>query len=270
MTNSLKKTVARKQLQTLHESIDLINEDIDKALLKQVVDVVKKLQSIDFSAIPSLDAARDAVVVDITNLVSGNNKPGFIDRIKGLFGNDSGNPVYTALAFGSAVKSFFSLFSEYVNAIATKNGQTVQDGERVIDVLGGDEMVDAVRKLVEKGFQPQGRIFASLGKGWQEKYLKGGTDELVDDVMQMPIDALTKVVTNVRSATRDVGKVATDVNKQAGNADTVPAAATTTGGKKTAADVWNQIKGDFPGTSEDERKTIKTVLNVLINSDLIK
>lgn len=262
--NTLKKTVAVKQLQTLRENIETLTEDIDKDLLKQVVDVVKKLQTIDFSSLPSLDAARDAVVVDITNFVSGNNKPGWIDRIRGLFDSDAGNPVYAALAFGSATKSFFALFSEYINAIATKNGKTVQPGERVLDVLGGDEMVDAVRKLVVKGFQPQGRIFSSLGKDWQTRYFKGGTTELVDDIMQMEIAQLTKVVTDVRSATRDVARVATDVNaKAAPSADEAP-------GKKSSKDVWSQIKGEFPSTSDDDRKLIQSVLNVLINNDLIK
>jgi hypothetical protein len=270
--SSLKKSFTSKRLYLISEAIEVINEDVDRETVKNAVSIIKKLQAIDFSNLPLLDQARDEVISDLASVASGDDKRGLLSKLAGFFkSNDANNPMYAALAFGSAVKSFFTLFSEFVNSIATKNGTPPNGADRILDLLERQNVVSQVHKLATNGFKPQGKIFKKIGTDWQKKYIKALPSDIADEIMNLSFDELNKVIGAVKQATSGVPQIVQNLPAapQQSTTPAVPSAGTPQ--KAAVVDAyWNKIKTRFTAANKNDATLIKSVIETLIDAGELK
>jgi len=269
MTNqkTLSDRYAQKQkLNTTKKKLNEIsrkrlNEEIDQKLLKAVIDTVKKLQAINFGKLEILDQARDAAVLDATKIASSTDKPGFMNRIASMF-RDNKNPLYDALAFGSAISNFFPMLSQYAEAISAKGGAEV-DGSKTLFQISSNEMDPAIKNLISKGLRPNGAL-AKLGAGWAKKYLKGSIDDLVSQIMDASIDELKQISVSVKQSTTNIKQVSQAAEQKSQTGETK--------GEESGdmKGTYLKIKNDLGDIDDSQRKTVATVLTALKKHDLLK
>lgn len=207
MPTTLKNKYVARNLDMINEAVQhILVEEVDKQTMAAAIGAIKKLQNIDFSNVPTLSAARDAAVVDITRLAAGDDKKSVLQRIGAAFGKENGT-IYTTLAFGSAIKNFFTMFNDYIDAVTTQNGKPANPNLRLEDI-GGEDLHNAIRKFVETNFKPSGGIFKKFGSDWKQKYLGNSIDKVVDDIMFLNVGEIKKIIGDVRGATANVNQAA--------------------------------------------------------------
>lgn len=261
LKKQFKQKVRKEKLLNLDENTkERLNEEIDQKLLSIVIETVKKLQTINFGSITILDEARDSAVLDVTQIATAIDKPGFINKIASFFRNDK-SPVFDALAFGSAISNFFPMLSKYANAMASKGGKEVDDSLTLAELSGqSEELTNAVKNMITKGLKPSG-VLANLGAGWNKKYIKQSPDELADQIMQAPISEIGQVAESVKNATKQVTQVATKAaqKNETPNQDV-----------SKIQSAYTKIKDELGDMNNDKKQIVANVLKALANSDLLK
>lgn len=315
MAQTLKKQYEARQVRRLQERLHVVDrrvitelrvdprdrlilEAFDKQTMAAAIDIIKKLKTIEFSALNSLRSARDAAVADTTKVLSGSAEKGLIRKIVGLFKSDKENPLVDTLAFASALKNFFDQFVQYVSALGGVSdtgdasgkkkggdqtlgtiitGKNADELEDVLSVggLGGDEKkkLAEFQKVIVNGFKPEGAL-AKVGKNWIDKYMKGkkGLQQLANEMMKMTVHDLEAVAQSVSADLKNasaVGQAAAGAASQAAvgtTGGTGPAVATasepgqgTSGTKDAAKAPGAQVAGgDAAGSAKKVYDAIKS------------
>lgn len=236
MARTLKEQYEAKQVKRLQERLRpidrkviselrwspqdmLILEAFNQTQMKSAIDTVKKLKGIDFGALGSLAAGRDAALKDVTNALAGGSKQGLVRKIVNLFKSDKENPLVDALAFCSALDNFFGQFSQYVTALGgDKQDQPLStiltgktpdeiDDLNAIQGLGGDEKKNLknMQNVIIKGFKPDGAL-ARISKTWVDKYMGGrkGLQALAKDLLKMTPKDLNAISHSVSESMKNV------------------------------------------------------------------
>ena len=280
MTTTLKKKLNAARLDSLNEAAQsVLTEEIDKQVMQAAIGAIKKLQNINFAEMPNLSKARDAALTDITRLAAGDDPRTRLQKLAAAFGKENG-VIYSALAFGSAIKNFFSLFSQYIDAVTTRNGKAAAPDLRLEDI-GGEELHNAIRKFVHVNFKPQGGIFKRFGSDWK-KYLGDDMDKIVDDIMFLNVGELKQVINDVQTQTANVNQAAATAEKQA------PQAAASNPGKPQPVDLpgenvpvdmpedaaakaaWGKVKGQLGNLDPAASGVAKRVIAALAAADMLK
>lgn len=263
---TLRARTKQIQLESLKQStLSVLREELDQRTMESAIDAIKSLNSIDFSKLPSFERARDAAVLDVTNMLAGVDDRGFKEKLISLF-NSNDNPIYTALAFGSAIKSFFPVLAKYIDAIAVKNQQTAEASTRIEDI-GTLDLNKALRTLIERNFKPKGLVFKAHGKGWYGKYFgRQSSSALVDDIMFLTLDELKQVVTDVRRT----GQAATAPAEIAKNQTTTePIEDDDKDHEQRIKAAWKKISTDMGDLSSDEKRLVSRTLSALKKQGLL-
>lgn len=215
------------------ENDQLIYEAFDKNQMNQAIKTVKQLKTINFGALGSLAAGRDAAVNDVTSALAGSSSKGLIRKIVGLFKSGKENPLVDSLAFCDALNNFFGQFSQYVTALGGENQDqplaTIITGKNPdelddltsIQGLGSDEKkkLKDMQNVILKGFKPNGTL-GKLSKNWIDKYMKGkkGMQQLAKDLLKMTPKDLNVIGNSVAGALKNaeaVGQAAAGASQQA-------------------------------------------------------
>lgn len=257
---TLKANAAAAKLETLKEAtLRTLGEATDQRTMSAAIDAIKNLNSIDFSSMPSFERARDAAVLDVTNMLADVDDRSFKEKLIGIFKGDD-NPIYTALAFGSAVRSFFPMLTQYVEVITSRNQKEI-DGSTRIEDIGALDLNKSLRAFVEKNLQPRGLIFKAHGKGWYKKYFGNQTSSaLVNDVMFLTIDELKNVVNDVRRATKPIEKTTSKNDDQKSTVDDP---------KQRVKTIWKKISDDMGDLSAAEQNIVVRTIVALQKQELL-
>lgn len=254
--------VTREKLRKLDEAArQRLHEELDQKMLSNIVATVKKLQAIDFGSMEILDQARDAAVLDVTKTATGDQKRGLMNRIASLFRSDK-NPLFDALAFGSAIANFFPQLAQLVEALGSKGGAKVNDRATLAQIAQSDEMVNAVKNVITKGLRPSG-VLAKLGAGWSEKYLKGSIDDLAEQIMNTSLAEIKAVTASVKQATSNVAQVAQAAQQRGAQQSDAPSDDKLKG-------TFAKIKNDLGEMDDNQMKVVAKVLKTLEQSGLLK
>lgn len=257
--------VAREKLVRLDEARrQKLNEEIDQKLMQTVVAAVKQLKQINFGQTEILKQARDAAVLDVTRAASGTQKNGLMNKIAGMF-REKNSPLYDALAFGSAISSFYPQLIDYVEALGTDDGQPVDDKMSIGQIVQDDDMKTAIRGVISKGLRPSGAL-AKMGAGWAKKYLKGSIDDLVDQVMAAPIGELKGTAASVKQATSNVAQVAQAAAQRAQD----PQAAPGQNPNEKIQNAFAKIKDSLGDMDDQKKQSVADILKSLAAADLLK
>lgn len=283
MAQTLKKQYEARQVRRLQERLNVVDrhvitelridprdrliiEAFDKQQMAAAIDIVKKLKTIEFSALNSLRAARDAAVADTTKVLSGSAEKGLVRKIVGLFKSEKENPLVDTLAFASALNNFFDQFVQYVSALGgvqdTAGGGPKKGGDQTLGTIitgkSADELGDVLsvgglggeekkklaefQKVIINGLKPEGAL-AKIGKNWIDKYMKGkkGLQQLANEMMKMTVHDLDAVAKSVSAGLKNASAVG-----QAAAGAASQAAVGTTGG--TGPEVA-QATGSAQGTA---------------------
>src|SRR3972149_1265597 len=115
--NTLKERYELKQ-ERLFESVIL--REFNRDQMKQAVQLFKALQSTDMAKISqTLAASKDEVIRDVETVLSSKSQQGLIRKFVSLFKKKSENPLLDAFAYCDALKNFFEVFLEYIEARKT-------------------------------------------------------------------------------------------------------------------------------------------------------
>lgn len=212
--STLKQRHSLKELDKRLSGVSmLITEDLDRNTLIAAIDVIKRLNSIDLSAVPALDSARDEAVSTASDAAAGIDRRGTGTKILDLFRGQR-SPFIDALALAAALRSFFPLLEKFVSAVASKDGAEAPGDVPLNQILNSERLVAGIRNVVEKGLKPDGR-FARLSKDWRKRFLTASNDEIVDQIMDMSLQQVKDVTKAVAAATGAAPKVTDAVVKQA-------------------------------------------------------
>jgi hypothetical protein len=256
--------VVKDKLGKLEESRQQkLNEEIDQKLLKVVVETIKRLQAINFGTITSLDQARDAAVLDVTRAAVGDQKKGLMNRLASMFRKND-NPVFDALAFGSAIANFFPMLAQYTEALASKGGQQVNDDQSLSELVNSSQMFDAIKKMITKGLRPSG-VLAKLGAGWAKKYLKGSLEELVNQIIQTPLSEIKQIAASVKQSTSNISNVGQQVAQRA---QQQPQQSGEAPNKVQGA--YAKIKDSLGDLDDQKKQTVADVLKALEKQGLLQ
>jgi len=255
--------VTKEKLTKIDEAArQKLNEELDQKLLNNIVGTVKKLQAINFGNMDILDQARDAAVLDVTKTATGDQKKGFMNRVASMLRGDK-NPLFDALAFGSAIANFFPQLAQLVEALGSKGGAAVDENQTLADIAQSDEMKNAVKNVITKGLRPSG-VLAKMGSGWAKKYLKGSIDELADQIMNTPLKDIKSTAASVKQATSGVTQVAQAAQQRAQqNPQQQPS------GDK-AASAFEKIQGELGNLDDGDKAAVNKILKMLDNAGLLK
>jgi hypothetical protein len=197
-------------------------------------------------------------------------------RLRGLFGGGN-EQLYDALAFGSALQTFFTAFGQYIAALASKNRVTMGDEMRVADVSSENLQDSALRRFITNNLKPKGSIFSKYGKGWSKAV--GDVDSLGDEIMSLSLGQLKTIISGAKSigqsiptvnlAPADYRQTPPDVPGQAQQAQPTQPQADELGSTDAAPPgpaykaIWNQIKDEIGPVDAKQRGLIAKVLKTL-------
>jgi hypothetical protein len=221
-----------------------------------------------------LDKARDNAVQDAIKVITGDQKKGFMNSVASFFRSGKENPLFDALAFGSAISSFFPKLTQLVEALASKGGAKVDDTKTLSQIAKSDEMIDSIKKIITQGLRPNG-ILAKLGAGWAEKYLDGSIDDLANEIMNSTLGEIKKVASSVKQSTDNIERVSTDIPPQPKDDSAKPKDDSDTPSpnadpKKQLQNAYGKIKGNLGDLDQNQRKIVASVLRELIKQNLLK
>ncbi len=260
----------RRSSQTLIERLERVrevalSEDLDRDTMNKAIETVKRLNSINLTAVPALDQARDEAVASVSDAAAGVDGRSLGQKAIDLFRGQK-SPLIDALTFASALRSFFTLLERYVDALTNKAGREAIDKNKTLNALMGDfadyndvmtRQAGSLRNIVEKGFKPDG-LFARQNNDWRKRFVKASNDDIVDQIMEMTPEQLSSVTKAVKTATGEVPKLA--------SAAASSSAATTPSGEK-------QKPHNSPGVVDDMADVVRQKLGTTaanVKPDVIK
>ena len=130
----------------------MINEAFDKETTDQAIKLIKQMNAIKWpTQLQSFKSITEQAISELQKIfVGGDRQKNIFSKIVDLFKGDEANPFVDAIAYASAIHSFFTTINKYVEANNPKNMGTVGD------VLGGNKKL--LQQIVKKGLKPEGMI----------------------------------------------------------------------------------------------------------------
>lgn len=257
-----------------HVTRVLISEAVDEERLERTIEVLNKLQSIDFSDMQYFEDATGAIVSDVNSALAGNPKKSigkrikFIDRVKETIKGKINDPIINALAALSTLESGFTAAGRLIqvsvpSSLIKKRPKDELLSTQVKLLLG--KSANSVQAAIAKSFEPASAFSRMTGMKTQYIDSKKAASAILNAKLSDVIGAIKTLKSGPRA--EDVFEAESSGERQADAKGEESLRASTV---KLDPDARDELVSKIAGSTDTASKDVEKVIDALATRGMLK